>query len=124
MKKCKIATVRSGNCIGGGDWTKDRIVKDCAEAFAVNKNLIIRSPEATRPWQHVIEPIHGYLKLAEKLYSKNGQNYIGSWNFGPSNVNLSVLNLAKLGKKYSTQNQRSLSIKKVKKINMKQNFYL
>ena len=73
-EKCKIATVRSGNCIGGGDWTKDRIVKDCAEAFAVNKNLIIRSPEATRPWQHVIEPIHGYLKLAEKLYSKNGQN--------------------------------------------------
>ena len=114
-EKCKIATVRSGNCIGGGDWTKDRIVKDCAEAFAVNKNLIIRSPEATRPWQHVIEPIHGYLKLAEKLYSKNGQNYNGSWNFGPSNVNLSVLNLAKLGKKIFNSKSKIIINKKGKK---------
>jgi len=96
---CKIATVRSGNCIGGGDWTKDRIVKDCVEAFVHNKNLLIRSPNATRPWQHVMEPICGYLKLAEKLSGKNGQKFIGSWNFGPSNINLSVLNLAKLGKK-------------------------
>ena len=50
--KCNVATVRSGNCIGGGDWTKDRIVKDCAELFIFNKNLTIRSPKATRPWQH------------------------------------------------------------------------
>ena len=64
-----------------------------------NKNLLIRSPNATRPWQHVMEPICGYLKLAEKLSGKNGQKFIGSWNFGPSNINLSVLNLAKLGKK-------------------------
>ena len=98
-KNCNIATVRSGNCIGGGDWTKDRIVKDCAESFLRNKKLIIRSPNATRPWQHVIEPLHGYLRLVEKLNSKNGYKYIGSWNFGPSKVNLSVLNLAKLGKK-------------------------
>ena len=60
--------VRSGNCIGGGDWTEDRIVKDCVEAFVKRKNLIIRNPNATRPWQHVIEPIYGYLKLAEKLF--------------------------------------------------------
>ena len=98
-KICRIATVRSGNCIGGGDWTKDRIVKDCVEAFIKKKKLVIRSPNATRPWQHVIEPIFGYLKLAEKLFSKNGENYVGSWNFGPNNINLSVLNLAKLGKK-------------------------
>ncbi len=97
--KCRIATVRSGNCIGGGDWTEDRIVKDCVEAFINKKNLLIRSPNATRPWQHVMEPICGYLKLAEKLSGKNGQRFIGSWNFGPSNINLSVLNLAKLGKK-------------------------
>ena len=96
---CNIATVRSGNCIGGGDWTKDRIVKDCIEAFVHNKNLLIRSPNATRPWQHVMEPICGYLKLAEKLSGKNGQKFVGSWNFGPNNINLSVLNLAKLGKK-------------------------
>ena len=68
--KCNVATVRSGNCIGGGDWTKDRIIKDCAEAFLKDKNLIIRSPNATRPWQHVIEPLFGYLNLSEKLFYK------------------------------------------------------
>ena len=98
-KKCRIATVRSGNCIGGGDWTEDRIVKDCVESFIYNKKLTVRSPKATRPWQHVIEPLHGYLKLVEKLNSKNADKFIGSWNFGPSKINLSVLNLAKLGKK-------------------------
>ena len=108
-------TVRSGNCIGGGDRTEDRIIKDCVEAFVQNKNLIIRSPNATRPWQHVVEPIHGYLKLAEKLYSKKGQNYIGSWNFGPSNVNLNVLNLAKLGKKIFNSNSKIIIDKKNKK---------
>ena len=64
------------------------IVKDCVEAFVHNKNLLIRSPNATRPWQHVMEPICGYLKLVEKLSGKNGQKFIGSWNFGPTNANL------------------------------------
>ena len=105
-KKCRIATVRSGNCIGGGDWTKDRIIKDCVEAFIKKKNLIIRNPNATRPWQHVLEPIFGYLKLAEKLLSKSGEKYIGSWNFGPSNKNLSVLKLAQLGKKIFNSNSK------------------
>ena len=75
-----MATVRSGNCIGGGDWTKDRIVKDCAESFVFNKTLTIRSPKATRPWQHVIEPVFGYIRLAEKLYFQ--KKYSGAWNFG------------------------------------------
>ena len=97
--KCKIATVRSGNCIGGGDWTEDRIVKDCVEAFIHNKNLLIRNPNQTRPWQHVMEPVCGYLKLAEKLFSSKGYKFAGSWNFGPNNVHISVLNLAKMGKK-------------------------
>ena len=113
-EKCKIATVRSGNCIGGGDWTADRIIKDCVEAFIHKKNLIIRSPNATRPWQHVIEPIFGYLKLAEKLSSKNGKNFIGSWNFGPNNVNLSVLKLAILGKKIFNSKSRIIVNKKDK----------
>lgn len=104
--KCKIATVRSGNCIGGGDWTEDRIIKDCVDAFIHQKNLLIRNPNATRPWQHVMEPICGYLKLAEKLSSKNGERFIGSWNFGPSNIDLSVLNLAKLGKKIFNSNSK------------------
>ena len=113
-EKCRIATVRSGNCIGGGDWTEDRIVKDCVEAFIHKKNLSIRSPDATRPWQHVMEPICGYLKLAEKLLSKNGQKFTGSWNFGPSNVNLSVLNLAKLGKKIFNSKSKIIINKKNK----------
>ena len=97
--KCNIATVRSGNCIGGGDWTKDRIVKDCAESFSNEKKLIIRYPNATRPWQHVMEPLFGYIKLSEKLY-KN-KKYEGSWNFGPNRKsNLKVIQVAKFGKNF------------------------
>ncbi len=93
---CNIATVRAGNCFGGGDWTKDRIVKDSLECFYHNKNLVLRNPEATRPWQHVMEPLVGYLILAEKLYSKKGKNYSVAWNFGPSSKqNMKVLKLAK-----------------------------
>ena len=65
-----------------------------------NKKLIIRSPKATRPWQHVLEPLSGYMKLAERLYNKKGDKFVGSWNFGPNlKQNLTVLNLAKEGKK-------------------------
>ena len=96
---CNMATVRAGNCFGGGDWTKDRIVKDVLESFFHNKNLILRNPEATRPWQHVIEPLIGYLMLAENLSSKEGKKYSGPWNFGPSSKqNMKVLNLVKLFK--------------------------
>ena len=114
-KNCRIATVRSGNCIGGGDWTEDRIVKDCVEAFIKKKRLLIRSPNSTRPWQHVMEPICGYLKLAERLSSKVGRKYIGSWNFGPNNINLSVLNLAKLGKKIFNSKSKIIISKENKK---------
>ena len=100
--KCNVGIARSGNCIGGGDWTKDRIVKDCIESFISNKKLTIRSPKATRPWQHVLEPLFGYLKLAENLFKKNGKKFVGAWNFGPNlKQNLTVLNLAKEGKKPS-----------------------
>ncbi len=98
-KNCNISTVRSGNCIGGGDWTKDRIVKDCAESFIKNKKLVIRSPNATRPWQHVIEPLFGYISLSKKLFYK--KKYVGSWNFGPSKKNnLKVIEVAKFSKQY------------------------
>ena len=63
-KNCNISTVRAGNCFGGGDWTEDRIVKDTLESFSQNKKLTLRNPEANRPWQHVIEPLIGYLILA------------------------------------------------------------
>lgn len=95
---CALAVVRSGNCVGGGDWTKDRIVKDCAESFANNKNLLIRSPNATRPWQHVLDPLCGYLTLANKLYFN--KKFSGPWNFGPNKKNnLKVKDLVKIGKK-------------------------
>jgi CDP-glucose 4,6-dehydratase len=97
-KSCNIATVRSGNCIGGGDWTKDRIVKDCAESFLSNKKLVIRYPQATRPWQHVLEPLFGYINLAEKLFKS--KKFEGAWNFGPRlKSNLKVIEVAKYGKK-------------------------
>jgi len=79
----KIATVRAGNVVGGGDMSKDRLVPDYFRAFIRNEKIFLRNPKASRPWQHVLEPIHGYLKLAEKMFQHDGANYIGSWNFGP-----------------------------------------
>ncbi|MES2770833.1 MAG: CDP-glucose 4,6-dehydratase [Pseudomonadota bacterium] len=76
------ASVRAGNVIGGGDWAADRIVPDCIRALRAGQPIIIRSPEATRPWQHVLEPLSGYLKLAASLY-EHGHAYAGAWNFGP-----------------------------------------
>ena len=110
-KNCGVAIVRSGNCIGGGDWTKDRIVKDCAEAFAKNRKLIIRSPNATRPWQHVLDPLFGYLKLAKKIF--DNKRYNGPWNFGPNKKNnLKVKQLAIIGKKIFNSNSKILLKKK------------
>lgn len=76
-----IASVRAGNVIGGGDWAKDRIVPDCARALLADKPVPVRNPRATRPWQHVLEPLSGYLLLGSRLWlNREG---IGSWNFGP-----------------------------------------
>ena len=77
-----VASARAGNVIGGGDWSKDRLIPDAIRAFLSNKPLLIRNPLATRPWQHVLEPLSGYLILAEALY-KNGSKFATSWNFGP-----------------------------------------
>jgi CDP-glucose 4,6-dehydratase len=78
----KVATTRAGNVVGGGDWAKDRIVPDCMRSWSKNEIVEIRSPNATRPWQHVLEPLSGYLVLGEQLYS--GKNINGeSFNFGP-----------------------------------------
>ena len=110
---CNIATVRSGNCIGGGDWTKDRIIKDCVEAFIKNKDLIIRSPNSTRPWQHVLEPLFGYLKLSEKLFCEKKYATPESWNFGPNKTNnLSVKELALIGKKILKSKSNIITVKK------------
>jgi len=77
------ATARAGNVIGGGDWSEDRIVPDCIRAAEAGESIVLRSPEATRPWQHVLEPISGYLLLAAQL-RKQSQDFSGSWNFGPA----------------------------------------
>jgi CDP-glucose 4,6-dehydratase len=77
-----LASVRAGNVIGGGDWADDRLIPDILRSFEKNESVIIRSPKATRPWQHVLEPLSGYLILAEKLY-KNQKEYAEGWNFGP-----------------------------------------
>ena len=121
--KCKKSTVRSGNCIGGGDWTKDRIIKDCVESFIKNKNLIIRSPDATRPWQHVLDPLCGYLKLAEKMYFDKNNKFVGAWNFGPNkNKNLKVKEIVKIGK--TILNSKSRIIFKKKKFYESKNLSL
>jgi CDP-glucose 4,6-dehydratase len=110
--KCKISSVRAGNCFGGGDWTKDRIVKDALESFSSGKSLTLRSPDATRPWQHVLEPLFGYLFLAQKLFSKNGDKFTQAWNFGPSTKqNMKVIKLATLIKSHF-QSQSKILINK------------
>lgn len=77
-----IASARAGNVIGGGDWAQDRLIPDCIRALLKNEKILIRSPKAIRPWQHVLEPLSGYLMLAEKLYTE-GCKFAESWNFGP-----------------------------------------
>jgi len=78
----KIATVRAGNVIGGGDWAPNRLIPDLLRSIDSGKKLFIRSPNSVRPWQHVLEPLSGYLLLAEKLLTE-GNNYGEAWNFGP-----------------------------------------
>jgi CDP-glucose 4,6-dehydratase len=78
-----LASARAGNVIGGGDWADDRLIPDILRSFEKNKPVVIRNPKATRPWQHVLEPLSGYLILAQKLY-KNHKDYSEGWNFGPN----------------------------------------
>ncbi len=78
----KVASARAGNVIGGGDWSEDRLIPDAIKAFEANKPLMIRNPLATRPWQHVLEPLSGYLILAQALYD-HGSAFASGWNFGP-----------------------------------------
>jgi CDP-glucose 4,6-dehydratase len=81
--KIALATARAGNVIGGGDWAIDRLIPDIMRAISENLPVIIRSPHSIRPWQHVLEPLGGYMQLAEMLYQE-GCAYAEGWNFGPS----------------------------------------
>jgi CDP-glucose 4,6-dehydratase len=78
-----LATVRAGNVIGGGDWAKDRIISDCILSLQAGNSIKVRNPQAMRPWQHVLEPLSGYLWLAAKLWS-HPEKYSEAWNFGPA----------------------------------------
>lgn len=79
----RLATARAGNVIGGGDWARDRIVVDCIRCLTQDEPIGIRNPSATRPWQHVLEPLSGYLWLGACLSSDQPDDYVGGWNFGP-----------------------------------------
>lgn len=91
-----ISSVRAGNVIGGGDWQKDRLIPDCINALENNKPIEIRNPNATRPWQHVLEPLSGYLLLASKMYFEK-HKYSGAWNFGPEYS--AIITVEKVSKK-------------------------
>lgn len=77
-----VATLRAGNVIGGGDWSQNRIIPDCIRALEANVSIKLRNPASIRPWQHVLEPLYGYLLLASKMW-QGGNTYSGAWNFGP-----------------------------------------
>jgi CDP-glucose 4,6-dehydratase len=82
-RRCRIASARAGNVIGGGDWAAGRLISDIVCSFGQNSPVEIRSPHAIRPWQHVLEPLSGYIRLAERLGSPEGESYAEAWNFGP-----------------------------------------
>jgi CDP-glucose 4,6-dehydratase len=81
--KAALATARAGNVIGGGDWAADRLLPDCIAALTQGRPIEIRNPGATRPWQFVLDPVAGYLRLAEQLFEE-GKVFTGAWNFGPT----------------------------------------
>jgi CDP-glucose 4,6-dehydratase len=83
-----LASVRAGNVIGGGDWAMDRIIPDCIRALESGKPIEIRSPKAVRPWEHVLEPLSGYLLLAQNMW-ENPREYCEGWNFGPESESIS-----------------------------------
>jgi CDP-glucose 4,6-dehydratase len=94
--RCNVASARAGNVIGGGDWAENRIVPDFFRALEEGKELCLRNPNSTRPWQHVLEPLSGYLSLCANLFV-DGNKYNGGWNFGPlDNSHHSVLELVSL----------------------------
>ena len=105
-----IASVRAGNVIGGGDWAKDRIVPDCIRALEEGKDIEIRSPKSIRPWEHVLEPLSGYLLLGQKMM-EDPIKYCEGWNFGPNlDAIVNVWEVAeKIVKNYSKGNLKDIS---------------
>lgn len=91
-----VATVRAGNVIGGGDWARDRLVPDCIRAFVNCRPVLLRYPKAVRPWQHVLDPLAGYLMLAQRLMGPGNNAFCEAWNFGPdASDSATVLDVAR-----------------------------
>jgi len=109
-----IATARAGNVIGGGDWAKDRIIPDLARAQAKGEDLIVRSPNAVRPWQHVLEPLAGYLQLGQKLLQQD-KSFEGAWNFGPERKDIMSVSslLTKMGANWKAEENNELHETKI-----------
>jgi CDP-glucose 4,6-dehydratase len=127
-KTCGVASARAGNVIGGGDWSPNRLIPDTVNSITSNKTIYLRNPKFNRPWQHVLEPLYGYLILAKSLYQKP-KKFSGAWNFGTkSNTVTNVLEIVRMiikfwGKgevkfskkiKYYEQENLQLNIKKSK----------
>jgi len=114
--KVTIGVARAGNVIGGGDWSANRLIPDCVRSWSKNKKVLIRNPQSTRPWQHVLETTWGYLLLAANL-KKNKKFHGEAFNFGPDTKNYKVIFIVQLIKKY----WKTISWKVIKK--NKKNFY-
>ncbi len=115
--KVFIGVARAGNVVGGGDWSENRLIPDCVKSWSKNRKVLLRNPNATRPWQHVLEAVGGYLKLAMKL-KENKKLHGQAFNFGPSeNKNYRVIYVVKLMKKYWNKVSWKIISKK------KNNFY-
>ena len=110
----KLASARAGNVIGGGDWATDRLIPDFFRSIDNNKILSVRSPKAARPWQHVFDPLSGYLILAEKLVT-NGNNFAEAWNFGPEQSGAKTVSwvLERLSKKFANARWEIENIKQL-----------
>ncbi len=121
-KKLNIASSRAGNVIGGGDFKKDRVVPDVVKSLKENKTIVLRSPNATRPWQHVLEPLSGYLLLGQKLMDRELKSHLHpSWNFGPKKKNCKkVISIVNLLCKEWNENKPKVIIKKNKKFHESQ----
>jgi CDP-glucose 4,6-dehydratase len=95
-----IASARAGNVVGGGDWTADRLIPDAVRSASAGKNMVLRSPNSSRPWQHVLEPLSGYLSLGQRLLEGESE-LAGAWNFGPKpDSNLTTREVLALAQSY------------------------
>lgn len=88
--RISLASARAGNVIGGGDWACDRLIPDCIRAVKEGKKVVIRNPHSVRPWQHVLDPLRGYILLAQKVF-EHPSSSIGAWNFGPSHLDFKTV---------------------------------